>query len=265
MVTVKDVLDALDVFAPVYMKMDFDNIGLLLGFPGSEVTKTLVALDITDEVIGEAASWGAELIVSHHPLLFHPGNRVTEDDSRGQKIIHLVKNDISAICMHTNLDAAEGGVNDALMEALGAETTGLLDSHGSHPNGTPYGIGRIGELPAPMALDAFLARIKGRLLCNGLRYVSGERPVKKLACCGGSGGNLLERAVAAGCDTYVTADVKYDQFLLAKELGLNLVDADHFCTENVVTPKLKVCLNSRFPEIEVRISEAHRQTTRFYF
>ena len=208
--------------------------------------------------------WGAELIVSHHPLLFHPLKRVTEDDLTGRKVIRLLRAGISAICMHTNLDAAAGGVNDALMEALGAKTTGLLDSHGTGADGQPYGIGRIGILPRPMPLDAFLARTKGRLLCGGLRYVSGGRPVEKIACCGGSGGSMLEAAVAAGCDTYVTADLKYDHFLSARELGINLIDADHFCTENVVVPKLKARLDIAFPALEIRISERHRQTVQFY-
>lgn len=264
MVSVKEILEELDRFAPVSMKQDYDNVGLLVGFPNAPVTKVLTALDITDGVIAEAAEFGAELIVSHHPLLFHPLSRVTEDDGKGRKVIRLIQNGVSAICMHTNLDAAEGGVNDALMEALGALVTGILDPGASDPAGRPCGIGRIGELPQPMPLEAFLARTKGRLLCNGLRYVAGGRPVQKLACCGGSGGSLLENAVAAGCDTYVTADLKYDHFLLAKELGLNMIDADHFCTENVVVPKLKARLDAAFPGLDVRISENHSQTAQFY-
>ena len=264
MATVKEILDAFDAIAPFYMKMDFDNIGLLAGFPDATVTRAMAALDITDGVIEEAASWGAQLIVSHHPLLFHPIKSVTSDDDRGRKIIRLIQTGMSAICLHTNMDAAEGGVNDALMDALGVRVTGLLDPDGFHPDGTPYGIARVGELPKAMELDAFLARTKERLRCNGLRYVPGGRPARKVACCGGSGGSELEKVIAAGCDTYVTADLKYDQFLLAAESGLNLIDADHFCTENVVVPRLKGWLDERFPEIEVRVSETHRQTALFY-
>ena len=263
-VTVTEILRELERFAPPEMKLDFDNVGLLAGFPSAPVTRVLAALDITDDVIAEAQETGAELIVSHHPLIFHALKRVTADEPTGRKVIRLIEGHVSAICMHTNLDAAEGGVNDALMEALGAAVTGLLDAHGEDGRGRPYGIGRIGLLPQPMPLEAFLARVKGRLGCSGVRYVPGSKAVEKLACCGGSGGDMLERAHAAGCDTFVTADLKYDRLLAAKELGINLIDADHFCTENVVIPKLVSRLETAFPGLDVRISARHGQTARFY-
>ena len=264
MATVGEILEFLDESIPFSMKLDFDNIGLLAGFPGREVTRILVTLDITDEVISEAVALGAELIVSHHPLIFHPLKRVTEGDPVGRKVIRLIQNGMSAICLHTNLDAAEGGVNDALMEALGVRVTGLLDCHGTHPDGQGYGIGRVGTLEAPMELDAFLARVKGRLSGNGLRYVPGGKPVQRVACCGGSGGGELEKVAAAGCDTYVTADVKYDQFLLARDLGINLIDADHFCTENVVVPKLQALLRRQYPALDIAVSRRHGQAVQFF-
>lgn len=264
MATVREIRDFFDEMAPFYMKLDFDNIGHLVGFSDAPVSRIVTALDITDEVIDEAISRGAELIVSHHPLIFDALKRVTDDDTKGKKIIRMIQHGVSAICLHTNLDTADGGVNDLLMAALGAEVTGLLSPHGSHPDGRPYGVSRLGELDAPMDFDAFLERTKRVLQVNGLRYVSGGRPVKKIACCGGAGGGDLQKAIEAGCDTFVTADLKYDHFLRAKELGLNLIDADHFCTENVVVPKLKAWLDARFPEIDVRIARCHTQTVQFY-
>ena len=265
MVTVKEILDCLEAFAPSYMAMGFDNVGLLAGFPEREVTRVLCALDVTEEVIAEAEGLGAELIAAHHPLIFHPLKALRTDDPVGRKLIRLVRGGRSAICMHTNLDAAAGGVNDALAEALGLRVLGLLSSHGAHPDGTPYGIGRICALPEPMPVEAFLARVKGRLLSAGLRWVPGRQgSVSRVACCGGAGGGEIADALAAGCDTYVTADLKYDQLLAAKEAGLTLIDADHFCTENVVIPKLKSVISARFPELDVRVSESHSQTARFY-
>lgn len=263
MASVKEIRGFFEQRVPSYLKLDFDNVGMLVGFCDAEVRTVLTALDITDAVIEEAADIGAQLIVSHHPLLFDPLKRVTDDDPTGSKVIRLIQNGISAICLHTNLDTVDGGVNDCLMEALGGRVTGLMDPHGAHPDGTPYGIGRIGELPAPVGLEDFLLRTKQRLHCSGLRYVDGGKPVHFLACCGGAGGSDMWKAVAAGCDTYVTADVKYDVFLCAKELGLNLIDADHFCTENVVVPHLKRLLCENFPELDVRISKVHRQTISF--
>ena len=263
MATVSEVRDYFNEKAPYYMKLDFDNVGMLVGFCNASVSKVVTALDITDAVIEEAIDCGAQLIVSHHPLLFDAIKRVTDDDPKGRKIIRMIENGISAICLHTNLDTADGGVNDCLMAALGGRVTGLLDPHGNHPDGRPYGVARLGELPQPMAFDEFLAKTKKSLNSNGLRFVDGGKPVRKIACCGGSGASDMELAYQAGCDTYVTADLKYDHFLWAKEAGLNLIDADHFCTENVVVPYIKQLLNEKFPEIEVCISKQHGQTIQF--
>ena len=110
----------------------------------------------------------------------------------------------------------------------------------------------------------FLPYVAGHLHANGLRYVDGGLPVERLAVCGGSGGNMLELAAAKGCDTFVTADVKYDRFLAAKELGINLIDADHFCTENVVIPVLRTKLQRQFPNVTFAISQVHHQTAQTY-
>jgi len=264
MASVKEIQDRLFEKIPGYMKLDFDNVGMLAGFCGMEVTSAVVALDITDAVIEEAIACGAQLIVSHHPLIFEPMKRVTDDDIKGRKIIRMIQNGLSGICMHTNLDAAEGGVNDCLMAALGARVTGLLSPHGTHPDGTPFGISRIGELPAPVDFDDFLARTKQRLHVSALRSVSGGRQVQRIACCGGAGGSDMRKAVEAGCDTYVTADLKYDHFLDARDFGLNLIDADHFCTENVVVPRLRQLLLEIDPALTVKISGVHKQTVCFY-
>ena len=264
MANVKEIRDFFEQQVPNCLKLDFDNVGLLVGFCNAEVQTVLTALDITDDVIEEAVSLGAQLIVSHHPLLFDPLKRVTDDDLKGRKVIRLIRNGISAICLHTNLDTVEGGVNDCLMRALGARVTGLLDPHGAYPDGRPYGIARLGEMPAAVELDDFLARAKQRLNCSTLRYVDGGKPVHKIACCGGAGGSDMWKAIEAGCDTYVSADLKYDHFLSAKELGLNLIDADHFCTENVVVPQLRRMLCEAFPTLDVRISKVHAQTIQFF-
>lgn len=263
MVIVKEICDYFDEKAPFYMKFDFDNIGLLVGSYDAAVTHVLVALDITDEVIDEAIENGAQLIVSHHPIIFEALKRVTEDDIKGRKIIKMLKNGISAVCLHTNMDSAQGGVNDALMTALGAKVTGLLDPHGIHSDGKSYGISRVGVLDEAMELDEFLVSIKFSLSANGLRYVSGGKKVKKIACCGGAGAGDMLKAIAAGCDTYVTADLKYDHFLNAADLGLNLIDADHFCTENVVVPVMADMLNSKFPELDIKVSQRHCQKIKF--
>jgi len=264
MATVAEIRDYFDKIAPFYMKLDFDNVGLLVGFCDAEVTRVLTALDITDEVIEEAVEYGAQLIVSHHPLIFDAIKKVTDDDTKGKKIIRMIENGISAICLHTNLDTADGGVNDALMTALGGEVVGLLDPHGAHPDGTPYGISRFGKLSEPTAFYDFLQSIKTRLCSNGLRYHFSGRPVYKIACCGGAGAGDMQKAFEMGCDTYITSDIKYDHFLWAKEFGLNLIDADHFCTENVIVPIVAEMLCNEFPALEVKLAQCHEQTAQFF-
>ena len=247
MAIVNDIYAFLNEIAPVRYQMDFDNAGFLVGDGGTAVKKALLALDITDDVIAEAV----EL-------------RATADDLAGRKVLTLARYGISAICMHTNLDIADGGVNDALMAALGAKVTGGLEPAGTAVDGSALTCGRIGKLPEPMTMAEFLPYVAGHLHANGLRYVDGGLPVEMLAVCGGSGGNMLELAAAKGCDTFVTADVKYDRFLAAKELGINLIDADHFCTENVVIPVLQTKLQRQFPNVTFAISQVHRQTAQTY-
>ena len=245
----------LNELAPIELKMDFDNVGLLVGDPNAEVKSCLVALDITDAVIDEAAHKGAQLIVSHHPVIFEAVKSVLPDDEQGRKLIKLIKNDIAAVCMHTNLDIAEGGVNDALMAALGCPVSAALD---------PDGCGRVGEYPQQIEMNDFLELCKTALNANGLRYHDAGRSVKRIAVMGGSGGGSLHCAFELGCDTYVTADVKYNQFWDARDLGLNLIDAGHFPTENPVVGLLAAKLTANFPDVTVKISETHRDCMKFF-
>lgn len=254
MTIVNDVFDYLSGKAPLELALSFDNVGLLVGRRDKVVSRILTALDITDEVIQEAIRLKADLIVSHHPLFFEL-KTVTDQSWTAERALTLAENSIAAICMHTNLDAARGGVNDALLHTLGAEGDQALEDSN---------IGRIGHLPAPMQLEGFLKQVKTALNGNGLRYHNAGKAVYKIAVCGGSGGSDIELASQAGCDTYVTADIKYDQFLEAKHLGLNLIDADHFCTENVVVPVLHSWLTNAFPAVDVLISQVHGQTAQFF-
>ena len=188
MATVNDIYAFLNDLAPVRYQMDFDNAGFLVGDGSAAVEHVLLALDITDDVIAEATALRAQLIVSHHPLIFTPLRHATTDDLTGRKVLALARNGIAAVCMHTNLDIADGGVNDALMVALGAEVTGGLEPSGTDDDGSALTCGRVGRLPESMALSDFLPYVADRLHANGLRYVDGGRPVQKLAVCGGSGG-----------------------------------------------------------------------------
>ena len=263
MATVNTVLRELERFAPPEMKMDFDNVGFLAGTGETAVTRILTALDITEQVIDEAAETGAQLIVSHHPLFFSL-KAVTDADPTGRRVVRLLRAGLSAICMHTNLDAAEGGVNDALAAAVGIQDAQPLTVDGHLENGKPSCIGREGWLQAPAALEDYLPQVRTALGCAGLRYVSGGKPVHHVAVMGGAGGDDYQLALKKGCDTYITADVKYHVFLECRAAGLNLIDAGHFNTENVIVPVLARRLRQAFPDVDVRISARHGQPERFF-
>ena len=254
MTTVQDIYSCLCELAPVETQMDFDNAGFLVGHRDSAVERALLALDITDEVIDEALEQGATLIVSHHPVIFRKLRSVT-DAGFDRRVLRLAENRLAAICMHTNLDLAKGGVNDVLLSLLGAEGTESLDADGC---------GRVGVLPEPIPVEAFLQRCKERLGVERLRYVSSGKDVYRLAVMGGAGGDAVEDAWRKGCDTYVTADVKYHAFQDAQSMGLTLIDADHFCTENPVIPVLAEHLAQRFPETQFAVSKRHKALIRFY-
>jgi len=263
MTTVADILKYIESIAPKYMKEDWDNVGLLCGSKSTPVTKVLVALDPFEGICDEAKAWGAELIVTHHPLIFHAPKAITDDTSIGRSIMKLCASGISAINAHTNLDCAPGGVNDVLASTLGLENIQVLSPDGVDEEGLPYGLLRIGEI-SEQNLNSFLSSVKEKLGCQGLRYVDGGRPVRKVAVGGGSCAGAVREVFDAGCDTFVTADVKYNQFWDARDLGLNLIDAGHFHTENPVIPVLAAKIAAVFPEIEVKISETHQDCMKFY-
>ena len=261
--TVADVLAYLETLAPRYMKMDWDNVGLLCGSKKTPVTKVLVALDPFEVVCREAAQKGAELIVTHHPVIFHPLKAVTDETEAGRCVQLLCAKGISAINAHTNLDCAPEGVNFRLAEQLGLTQIEVIDPMGTDEQGRPWGLLRKGHVPT-QPLEAFLSTVKKQLKCEGLRYVDGGKPVSKVAVGGGACASELMDAVKAGCDTFVTADVKYNGFFDAKALGINLIDAGHFQTENPVTALLAEKIAQAFPEIQVMISENHCDCMRYY-
>ena len=263
MTTVGDILKYIETLATRSMKMDWDNVGLLCGSKATPVTKVLVALDPFEGVCREAAQWGAQLIVTHHPVIFQAPKAITDETSVGRSLLQLCAHGISAINAHTNLDCAPGGVNDVLAKKLALVNVQVVDPEGTDENGNEWGLLRMGEVPE-QPLGAFLNRVKTLLGCEGLRYVDGGKPVRKVAVGGGSCAGEMLDALRAGCDTFVTADVKYNQFWDARDLGMNLIDAGHFYTENPITACLAEKIAAQFPEVKVKISETHRDCMKFY-
>ena len=256
MASVKEIEAKLYDWAPRELAESWDNVGLLVGSGEREVKKILVALDITETVAQEALDTGSGLIVAHHPVMnctWHKVQNVLDDNAQGRILTKLLKNDVAAICMHTNLDAAEGGVNDCLAEKLGICDTISLNEEK---------IGRVGTLSCEKGLEEFLSDVVKSLNCGGLRYRDGGKRVYRVAVGGGACGDFIPQAIAHGCDTFVTSDLSYHEFLDTQ--GLNLIDAGHFPTENVVCEAIKAYLDRHFPDTETVISTLHGDVIQYY-
>ncbi len=212
----------------------WDAVGLVCGDPDAEVARVLLAVDPVQAVADEAVEWGADLLVTHHPLYLRGTTTVAATTFKGRVVHTLIRNSVALHVAHTNADHADPGVSDALAEAVGLRITGPLVPDPTDPAGR-RGAGRIGELPAAEPLSAFAARVAAGLPATaaGVR-VSGDpdRPVRRVAVCGGSGDGFLAEVRAAGVDAYVTADLRHHPASEAVEAApVALVDAAHWATE----------------------------------
>ena len=262
MPTIRDIYNILFDFAPAYMKMDWDNVGLVCGKFDTEVHRILVALDPMMDVFEEAKALSCELVVTHHPLIFQSLKQVNDESYDGRNLLYLIENGIASLNLHTNLDCCPGGVNDVLAETLGLMEVSVLNPTGTDARGRPYGLIRTGTV-REQRLAEFAAFVKSALSCPGLRFADAGKPVRRVAVGGGSCGGAIDDVLAAGCDTLVTADLKYNHFEEAKYRGLNLIDAGHFETENPVCAVLERVVREALPELTVLRAKAHKDETQF--
>ena len=262
MTTVKDILEFVQTVAPVHMKESWDNVGLNCGRMDKEVKTILVALDPFEGVCKEAVDVGADLLVTHHALLWNPGF-ITDETQQGKNALFLIEHGIPCINAHTNLDCAPEGVNDTLAKILGLADVKVVSPAGTDELGREYGLLRCGSV-AEQPLEGFLQHVKDVLGCEGLRYADGGKTVHKVCVGGGACGSELMDAYHAGCDTFVTADVKYNQFWDARDLGMTIIDAGHFYTENPVIQVLADKIRQAFPAIRVIVSKTHTDCAKFF-
>ena len=242
MSTVTHIYDAIDRLAPFWLTMDFDNTGILVGDRNREVSCALLALDCTPAVVEQAKQLGAQLIVTHHPVIFHPLKRVNED----AVVYQLIRSDIAVISAHTNLDIAQGGVNDALASAIG-----LRDCRGLELLNEQTGawLGRIGTLPEPLSPEAFAAHVKACLNAASVKFSAAPRVIRTVALCSGSGADCLDAAISAGADALLTSEVKQHEYLAAAAAGISIFDAGHFDTEDIVIEPLRDYLAKEIPDV----------------
>ncbi len=257
MIRLSKIIEELELIAPSEAKCSWDNVGLLVGDEAQRISRVFVCLDITSENVSQAVEFGADLIVSHHPLIFEPMKSITENTVTGGIVRTLIQNNISAFCMHTSFDIADGGMNDLLAHRLGLENVRKFTvDECIGEDGEPLdGIGRVGVLARPMLLSDFLEHVKAQLGSAALKYCGNfNETVQTVALCSGSGGSEMYAAYHSDADVYVTADLKHDHGRIAREIGLNIVDAGHFETENIICGFLTEVFANRFPELEVKQS-----------
>lgn len=224
--TAKKVFDIINAFAPFNSQCSWDNSGIIAGDPDKPVHRIAVVLDITSGAVEYAAGAGVDLIVSHHPVIFRPARSVLA----GDPVFALVSHGISAVCAHTNLDKAKGGVNDALAEKLGFGNAEPLCEE------TDAAMVRVADIPQTTA--EALAGYVSEKLGGAVRFGDAGKLINKVALCGGSGSDFAADAAKAGCDALITGDASHHDFLDAAELGITLLAAGHFETENPVVDVL---------------------------
>lgn len=246
-----DVVTALEEFAPTCLAEEWDSVGLQIGDPSRPCRIATLALDLTKKTLKESIDYQADLIITHHPLLFRPINAIRFDQTIGELIQQLCEKKISFYTAHTNLDSTEGGLNDHL-----ANTIGLKDTSYLHPlpptipeewRKRRVGLGRVGTLHETISLKQLADKLQKALQPEALRIIGSiDHEVRTVAVCSGSGGSLIPRAIESGADCFVTGDVKYHQAREAEAAGMGILDVGHYATEIASVSLLQSVLSSQF-------------------
>ncbi len=240
--TVGEIEKLVGEIAPYELAEEWDNVGLLLGRAGHDVTRVLVALDLTGGVVDEAIALGAQAIVTHHPIMMGARRRVTDADREGALMLRLAENGIAHIAAHTNFDAAPGGVNDTLMALMGAK-----DVQGE-------GCLRVGALEAGTTLGALCERARRKLHADVRMYGSAETPVAKLGCCSGAGSGEWQAARLLGAYCFITGEVKHHVALDALDAGVCIIEAGHYETENPACEVMRSALQNACDALEYNVT-----------
>lgn len=258
---VGEITSAIESWAPAGLAESYDNVGLLVGEPEGQVTGVLVNLDVTEEVLDEAKKLGLNLIVTHHPVWFKPRNRLNGEDFVSRLILRAIREGISLVAAHTNLDNIHTGVNRKICERLGLENLKILSPiSGAEDTGS----GMLGELGTSLNEAQFLEKAKSAFACGGIRYARGDgRQLEKIAVCGGSGSFLIADALLAGADAFVTGDISYHKFF-ENERKMLLLDIGHYESEQFTSELIRDFLLRKFPTFAVRLSAVVTNPVKYY-
>ena len=254
-VKIRQVLDALEQFAPLPLQESWDNAGLQLGLTEADVSGALLCLDVNEQIVDEAIRKGCNLIVSHHPLLFRGLKQISGADYVQRCVIKALKNDIVIISMHTNMDNAKNGVNWKIAERLGLQKCQFFAQ--KQVGDVEAGSGVIGSLPQPMAADDFVLMVKRQFgvecaLCNELL----RRPIQKVALCGGAGDFLLDDALHQGADAFITGEMHYHQYF-GYEQRIQICVIGHYQSEQFTSEIFRDIINKECPGVRTEIAETN--------
>ena len=255
---VKEVIKVIEDFAPLSIQEGWDNSGLCIGSPDAEVTSVLLGLDCTPELVDEAIACGADMIVTHHPLIFSGLKKISPDDQVGGAVIKAIKAGISIYAAHTNADKVIAGVSGAMAARLGLENVSILDEDG---DGT--GLGVVGDLPRPLSAQEAVALVKEKFSLKAMRTSRPVGPVSRVAMCGGSGGSLIKAAMASGAQLYLSGDISYHNFFTNE--GFMIMDIGHYESEIEIVDILFSLIKKNFPTFAVRITQNIYSNPIFYF
>ena len=258
----RDITGALEAFAPLSLQDGFDNAGLQIGLTEDvDTTGVLLCLDVTEAVIDEAIRKGCNVVVSHHPLLFHPCKSITGTDYIQRTIMKAIRGGVAIYSAHTNLDNANGGVNNKMAEKLGLTDTRVLQPK---TDDLSTGAGLIGTLPSPMTKEQFIQQVKATfhvdcLRCN--RWTG--RQVGKVALCGGAGAFLISDAIKAGADVFITGEIGYHRFF-GYENDILLMETGHYESEQYTREITRQILSAHFPQLKVIDTEIDTNPICYY-
>lgn len=252
---IKDVTSALERFAPLPLQEDYDNAGLQVGLTEADVSGVLLCLDITEDVLREAVAQGCNMVVAHHPLIFRRLRRITSEDYVQRCVMFAIKNDITIVAMHTNLDSVKGGVNYMMARQLGLQDTELIEPRTAF--GAEAGSGVTGMLPEPMEAAEFIAKIKKTFRADSIKVNELlKRPIRKIALCGGSGAFVLPKAIEAGADAFITGEMHYHEFFGTEQL-LQIAVIGHYESEQYTINLLQEIINESCPGVRTVLTSVN--------
>ena len=256
---VKDIISVIEEFAPLSVQESWDNSGLCVGSPDDDVTSVLLGLDCTPALVDEAVAFGADMIVTHHPLIFKGVRKISPEDQTGEAIIKAIRAGISIYAAHTSADKVLAGVSGAMAERLGLKNVRILDEDG---DGT--GLGTVGEFEVPMTSEEAVAFVKEKF---GLKVLKASKPVdgkiERVAMCGGSGGSLIGEAMKSGAQLYISGDISYHNFFTGPHFMI--MDIGHYESEIEIVDILFSLIRKKFPTFAVRITQNVNSNPIYYF